>query len=84
MGDVTRDAASEHVERTLAREYWRCVGLAENARIERRKAEDVRVAFDAELKKWDARATEFLRLLGGKIPENPLPGSIETELADVS
>jgi hypothetical protein len=70
-------AASAHVRAVLAREFWRCSGLAENAKSEANKLRDEVEAFEVEYDKWQARANELLALLGGEWPENPLPGSIE-------
>lgn len=70
-------SATEHGRSVLAREYWRCAGLAENARSEHKIAFDVATGFAQETTKWEDRAAYFLGLLGGEVPENPIPGTIE-------
>jgi hypothetical protein len=70
-------SATEHGRSVLAREYWRCAGLAENARSEYNGAAAVADAFARETDKWTERAAYFLALLGGEVPENPIPGTIE-------
>lgn len=74
---MTDTGATEHVRSVLAREFWRCTGLAENAKQKAQNSRAVTEAFEAEYDKWQARANEILALLDGEMPENPLPGSVE-------
>lgn len=75
--------SSEYVDKVLARAYWQAVGLAENARSERRSHAESAYAFAAEEAKWQRRADEALARLGGEVPQNPLPGEIEDALKPV-
>lgn len=71
-----RTELGEHLHTVLAREFWRCSGLAENAKQEAQKLEAEVLAFQIEYDKWQDRANEIHALLGD-VPENPLPGSVE-------
>jgi hypothetical protein len=66
--------ATEHLRVLFAREYWRCVGKAEEARQAAETNRRATAGYESDLEKWNARAAELLEQLGGEIPENITPG----------